>query len=614
VPTFIPDAELRFHTIFQAQAVAIFVIDLTGRMVECNTAMLELSGYSAAQLRTMNVRELIDPEDLTENLSLFDDLMEGRRNQYELQTRYVRADRTVIWVRLTLSVIPNLHAGTRCAIGLIENITERKHAEEALQASREHLEASVRASNTGLWDWNLKTNQVYYSPEWKRQLGYYDEEISTCLGETFDRLHPDDRQATIASFLNFLRDSKPNLETEFRLGHKDGSYRWILARASVLRAPDGTPLRMLGAHLDITQQKHTEERLREYEKVIENLHENIAVVDREYRYLLVNPAFLEYAELQRDQLVGHPISNVVGKEAFARIVKPKLDECFQGRFVQYEMRTQYPRYGPRQMLISHIPIEGPQGVDRAACVFEDITDRKRSEHELRKAHERLTKELNERTRAEQNVRALSDRLITAQEEERRDIARELHDDISQQIAVLSVSASNLKHSIPEENHELRSMTESVLARIASLGDALRHLSRRLHPAVLEYSGIAAALKSYATEFSMVNGITITLEAEGAFDDVPAPIGLCLYRVTQEALQNVVKHSNSASAKVRIQRYPDVVTLTITDSGQGFTGSRPNADGGLGLVSMEERVRLVHGAIDIQSAPGEGTSISVSVPC
>ncbi len=398
----------------------------------------------------------------------FQELISGRCSTYQIEKRYLRRDGRLIWGALTVSVSPDASGGPRFAIGIIEDITERKKAEEALQASREHLEASVRASDTGLWDWNLKTNEVYYSPEWKSQLGYADHEVSNQLDEWQSRLHPDDRHRAVSTVLAFLQNPWPNYEVEFRLRHKDGSYRWILTRASVLRSPNGQPYRMLGSHLDITERKKAEERLREYEKVVEGLQEMIAVVNREYRYLIANRAFLSYREMSAEQVVGRLVWDIIDKDIFETIIKPRVDECFQNKVVQYEMSYPYPRLGERQLRITYLPIEGPLGVDRVAVVLEDITLRKRAERDLREAHQQLTTELQERTRAEQRVRALSDRLLSAQEEERRKIARELHDDLSQEIAALSISVSNLKRSIPEQDRELHTQADAIHQRIARL--------------------------------------------------------------------------------------------------------------------------------------------------
>ncbi len=473
----------------------------------------------------------------------------------------------------------------------------------------------MRASNTGLWDWNLKTNDVYYSPEWKSQLGYEESEVGNGLAEWESRLHPADRSTHDRNGSKLParirgRITKWNSACGIRIAHTAG---FCLGRRCT-QGPDGQPWRMLGSHVDITDRKQSEERLREYEKVVEGLQEMITVVDRQYRYLIANRAFLSYREMEKEQVVGHLIPEILDRDVFEKTIKPRVDECLEGKVVRYEMSYWYPRLGERQLSITYLPIEGPLGIDQVAVVLEDITLRRRAERDLREAHQQLTMELQERTRAEQRVRALSDRLLSAQEEERRNIARELHDDLSQEVAALSIAVSNLKRDIPAQDQELRRQTDAIHQRIARLGEGVRHLARKLHPAVLEYSGIAAALKSYGAEFGAVNGIGISVEASGAFEGVPSTVGLCLYRVAQEALQNVGKHSKAAKATVRIARTSGSICLVVQDAGQGFQDTRASAERGLGLVSMGERVRLANGTLDIKSAVGEGTTVTIVIPC
>ena len=134
--------------------------------------------------------------------------------------------------------------------------------------------------------------------------------------------------------------------------------------------------------------KQAEERLREYERVVEGLEDMIAVVDRDYRYLIANPAFLNHRGMGRDQVIGHYVSEVLDQEIFEKIVKQKLDECFQGKVVKYELRYTYPKLGERDLLLSYFPIEGPGGVERAACILQDITEHKQAEEALRESEER----------------------------------------------------------------------------------------------------------------------------------------------------------------------------------------------------------------------------------
>ena len=138
---------------------------------------------------------------------------------------------------------------------------------------------------------------------------------------------------------------------------------------------------------DISERRRVEERLREYERVVEGLEEMIVAVDRDYRYVIANRAFLNHRGMVKEQVLGRRVDEVVYDEAFQSVVKPKLDECFQGKAVEYEMKYTYPKLGERDLLISYFPIEGPTGVDRIACILRDITERKRAEETLRDAKE-----------------------------------------------------------------------------------------------------------------------------------------------------------------------------------------------------------------------------------
>src|SRR4029077_6096342 len=134
---------------------------------------------------------------------------------------------------------------------------------------------------------------------------------------------------------------------------------------------------------DLTEHKHAEERLREYERVVEGLEEMIMVVDREYRYVIANRAFLKYRGLEREQVIGHCVAEVLDEEFFVTTIKERMDECFRGKVVEYELDYVDPRRGKKDLFASYFPIEGPAGVERIAVVLQDITERKRAEERLR---------------------------------------------------------------------------------------------------------------------------------------------------------------------------------------------------------------------------------------
>jgi len=243
----------------------------------------------------------------------------------------------------------------------------------------------------------------------------------------------------------------------------------------------------------------------------------------------------------------------------------------------------------------------------------DITDRRQAEEQLRIANASLAGELSERTRKEQEIQGLTARLIGAQEEERKRLARELHDDFNQQIAALSIAMGNLKRHIPEERADTRGQSDRIHQKLVHLAESIRRMSHELHPAVLEYSGLAAALQAYCNEFGELTGVRVSLQIDGSFDGVPSLTALCIYRITQEALQNVSKHAKVGSASVELSRSNGALRLTVSDTGVGMEPDRAEAAAGLGLVSIKERTRLVKGSLEIISRPDQGTTITVRIP-
>jgi PAS domain S-box-containing protein len=222
-------------------------------------------------------------------------------------------------------------------------------------------------------------------------------------------------------------------------------------------------------------------------------------------------------------------------------------------------------------------------------------------------------DITDRKRKEQEVQALTARLIGAQEEERKRLARELHDDLNQQIAALSIATGNLKRQIPKDQAELRAQSDRLHQKLVQIAETVRRMSHELHPAILEYSGLAPALRTYCEEFGAMAGIQVSLDIRGSLDGVAAPAALCIYRVTQEALRNVAKHAGVAAAAVELGRADGLLKLSISDAGVGMDPAQPGTAPGLGLVNIKERVRLVNGSVEINSQPGQGTAIVARIP-
>ena len=219
----------------------------------------------------------------------------------------------------------------------------------------------------------------------------------------------------------------------------------------------------------------------------------------------------------------------------------------------------------------------------------------------------------ERKRSSKMLRLLTGKLIQAQEEERRRLARELHDGLNQQLAMLTVELGMAAKQVPESIPALREQLSRLRDRTERLTNDLRRMTHQLHPAVLEHLGLIAALRSHCCEFTENEGIAVQFRILTELGPVHREAAVCLYRIAQEALRNVSKHSRADEAWVEIGQDGNEIRLSIVDKGSGFDGKAPNAGKCLGLISMRERVRLLSGSANIKSAPGEGTRVEVRVP-
>lgn len=279
-------------------------------------------------------------------------------------------------------------------IGVSWDVTERKKSEDMLRETLLKQEAAVKAGNIGLWDWDLITNEVSYSAEWKRQIGYEEDEIADSLDEWEIRVHPDDLEATLKKVNDSIASSSKNHEVEFRFRHKDGSYRWILAVASIVQDDTGRSVRFVGAHLDITSRKQAEVALAasesKYRLLFENmtvgfaLHEMIYGQDGKpcnYRFLEVNPAFEKITGLIAAEITGKTVKEVFpGTESYwielyGKVAQTGIPDSFQNYSKELGKYFDVRVFCPRK--------------DQFATIFSDVTERMRTEEKLKESEKRF---------------------------------------------------------------------------------------------------------------------------------------------------------------------------------------------------------------------------------
>lgn len=242
----------------------------------------------------------------------------------------------------------------------------------------------------------------------------------------------------------------------------------------------------------------------------------------------------------------------------------------------------------------------------------EIGERMESEQSLRASEAVLQASQRELQQSREDLRALAGQLLTAQEEDRRRISRDLHDDVNQRLAMLSMDLRRIEKDQLSDPQEFSVALRRASELLTSVSDDVRRMAYRFHPSILDDLGLVKAVRRLVDEFTARTGITTTYVHKDPLTPIPAEAAICVYRVLQEALSNIARHAGAPQAEVELICEEDVVSLSVRDHGKGFDSST-HAGGHLGLLSMKERVRLAKGEFHILSTPGKGTHIRLDVP-
>ncbi len=568
------------------------------RVTYLNRAAMRLCGASAPEdLLGKSLLDLVLPDSHARVREGVTRWMAGHAS-VPVEAQIVRPDTSTTHVEMIGAVLDG-GDGPDVQV-IVRDITERRRSEAALRESEERLTLAFAGAQEGVWDWNLETNAVVYSPRWKQMLGYADDEIEPHVSAWERVLHPDDK-ALATELTERARRGERSYVGEFRLRHKDGHYIHVLTRGFPVRRAGGPVVRIVGTHLDITERKRTEAALRESEErltlAFAGAQEGVWDWDLETGGVVYSSRWkqmLGYADDEIEPTVVawerllHPDDKARAQEVNESVVRGAA--TYEGEFRLRHKDGRYIHVLSRGFPVRHEP-GGP--VVRIVGTHFDLTERKLADAE--------------RTRTE-----LLARLVFAQEEERRRIAREMHDQFGEQLTALNLRIRLLKEACGDH----AGLSEQVVA----LDDVAQRLDRdvdqlvwELRPTALDDLGLRAALANYINDWSRRAHVSAQLHTTGLLDDrLPSETETALYRIAQEALTNVAKHSQAKNVEVILERRADHVLLIIEDDGVGFDpgGAAGAAGQGFGLLGMRERAGLIGATLQIESSVGAGTTIFV----
>lgn len=630
------ESEERYRAIVEQAMVGVAHAGLNGNFTIVNQKYCDITGYSAAELLKMRIQDITYPDDLPLNIKLHERMV-AEGIPYEIEKRYIAQDNSVIWVNLGVSAIRDREGKTQSSVAVVLDITERKRAEEALRESEERLRAMFEASRDGIL---VEDDEriVYVNTSYTRLFGYdapeelIGQHVSTVIS-------PADVERMLKFGSSRGRGVSVVSAYEFKGKRKDGTL--VDVEASVATSTVAGRVYITTMIRDITERKQAEEALQqahdqlerrvaertaELAEINESLQVEINERTRTEERLRENEQRLKIA-VQTGKLGAWELDFATGTLTCSDICKahfglpPEAEFSYDTLFAavhpedqarvggaveqalekytdyEGEYRNLWPDGSAHWIVTRGRGIYGPDGQPTLMVgVTLDITERKQSEE----ARRRLLRQL-----------------VTAQEDERRRISRELHDQMGQHIVAIVLLVNSLKDFAESE--------PTAISRFAQLEDVAHQLSLqvntlawKLRPTELDDLGLHAALGNYVGKWSKRYQVPVDFHSMSLTDQrLTSELETAIYRIVLEALNNIIKHARATNVSLILERRGKHVFVIIEDDGCGFdVESLSAASAGqrrMGLLGMEERSALVGGTLNIESTPGAGTTIFVRIP-
>ena len=560
--------------------------------------------------------------------------------RFFFEGRIYRQDRTLRWMECTGQLESSASGAPWRILGTVLDITDRKQAEETARKQRERFDLVAEASQVGFWFCDLPFDKLIWDAKVKEHF-WLPSDAEVTIDLFYERLHPDDRERTRQTIADSNENDIP-YNIEYRTVAPDGRQKWIRAIGRTFYNAMGQPIRFDGLTLDITEQKRIEAREQQmteealsanakFRSIFEQTPVFAGIMTTDGIVIDANRLCLDACGYRAEEVLGRPF----WETAWWRLSKENQEKIRVGagqaaEGIPYEEMLTYHWSDGTQRLVNlgiH-PIRDHEGkILFLHPTGVDITDLKRAEENYRTLAESLEAEVQARTREleirnadvvrqSEQLRDLSRRLLQVQDEERRRIARELHDSAGQILAALSINLSRVTECARQDGFRLAKEAEDSRNLVQQLNQEIRTMSYLLHPPLLDETGLAEAVRWYIQGLSERNGLAITLVVEPDFGRLSREMELVMFRLVQECLTNIHRHSGSKSAFITIARNVENVSLEVRDEGKGISPERlaeiQSKGSGVGITGMRERVRQFGGQMAIESNE-RGTTVWFTFP-
>jgi PAS domain S-box-containing protein len=585
-------SEQAFRAVVEHSPDYIARYDLDYHRVYANPALLELMSLPASEVLGTTPAELSSFVDAAHYMDRLRRVVETG-NEVTEEVRLRDGEGRIRWGHMR--IVPEFAPDGKVAsvLAVCRDIDELKRSEQLFRTLTENFPDFIaRFDRDGRYLYlNPAVTKAYGLPH-EALIGKRPSELPTNDADQTERIEQGIQRA-------FLEGQSNESETRWRTLQ---GVRILEARHVPEKDAEGRVVSVLGIGRDITRLRTTEVALRDSERAFRTLAENapdaIVRYDRHCHRTYVNPEFVRVTGVEAEKLLGAPTEVMGATDEVTQRVQATLKEIMEsGAAAKFEVN--WTRHGEPQCWYAHaVPEYNAEGVVQSVLtIWRDITERKEAEQRLRQSYELL--------------RELTSRRETAREEERKRIAREMHDELGQHLTALRMGVSTLRLRFGRDNPDLGEHVQKILLLSDKTMQVLRDVVTSLRPAVLD-AGIAAALEWLAAEFSQHGQATCRLSVPVESPELAEERAVAIFRIVQEALTNVTRHADAHEVFITLEQTGDDCWLEVRDDGRGFDPvAIPRKS--FGLAGMKERVLMLGGALDVASSPGHGTSIKVRVP-
>jgi PAS domain S-box-containing protein len=613
------ESEEMYRSTFELAGLGIAHQSPDGQWLQVNERLCDITGYSKDELLAMKFQDITHPDDLEVELPQLEKMRSGLADTYGKEKRYIRKDGSVVWVNLRVSSVRGRHGEVKRFITVVEDITDRREAEQA----KYRLAAIVESSEDAIVSKDLNGIIASWNTGAQRIFEFLPEEA---IGQPITLIIPEELQYEEKEIIQRLRQGQRIESYETIRRTKSGRRLNISLTVSPVRDAAG---RIVGASKiarDITERKSTNKALKEGAARLR------AAFSQTYSFFVLLQPDGTIIEANRASLEAAGTDDVVGRkfwepwwsplpEEVARL-KTSVARAAAGELIREECYFCLPdgrrRFAHRTL--SPVLDENGQVLMLVATGL-DLTEQKELREKLEAHVQERTRELEEKNRAllaqAATVRELSGRLLRAQDEERRRIARDLHDSSGQILVAVQMNLAPLEAKARQLSPEFAQGIRQSMALVEELSKELRTVSYLLHPPLLDEAGLSAGLSWYVEGFAQRSKIEIELEVAPDLGRLSRDMETAVFRCVQESLTNIHRHSGARKATIKLLRSNDEVCLQVGDNGRGiFVSASGEAvaqnKAGVGIQGMRERVKQLGGRFEINSDES-GTTVSAAFP-